>query len=208
MDDSDEENIMISSVASSGKSEQIRDLSHRLLKESLTRQEIDEVYQKLQSEYDSLLAKHALAENTIDQLRIGAKVNLFSDGPTPHQAQQLHVIEVRSNPQPVALPSTERAVFRNAGLLSVATCTEDNYNDKSSGVCSPNGASSSVPHRLKDLQNDIIAFQSAVADRELSYEQQKNLYNALKDKHNMLKKELKKLKENEEQSSGTNTAHR
>ena len=208
MDDSEEEHITVSSVASSGKSEQIRDLSHRLLRESLTRQEIDEVYQKLQSEYDSLLAKHALAENTIDQLRIGARVNLFSDGPTPHQAQQLQVIEVRSNPQPVSLPSRERAVIRNPGLLSVPTCSEGNYIDKSSGGSPPNGTPINVLHRLKDLQNDIVAFQSAVADRELSYEQEKNLYSALKDRHNELKKGLKKMKEGDEQSSGANTAHR
>ena len=207
-DSSDDEPIMLSSVASSGKSEQIKDLSHRLLQESLTRQEVDQLYQKLQSEYDNLLAKHALAENTIDQLRIGARVNLFSDSPIPHQAQILEVTEIKSSPQPISLQSKDRAVIKIPGVLSVSTVAENHYAGKGSSASPHVGVNSSVIHRLKDLQNDIVAFQSAVADRELSYEEQRNLYNALKDKHDSLKNELDNMKEHNGKSSGTYTAHR
>ena len=207
-DNSDEEPILISSVASSGKSEQIRDLSQRLLRESLTRQEIDELYHKLQSEYDTLLTKHALAENTIDQLRIGARVNLFSDGPTPHQAQQLKVIEIKSSPQPISVPSKERAVSEIPGQLSKSTHTNDSYTGKANSFEPNIEAQSSLLHRLKDLQNDIVAFQSAVAARELSFEEQKNLYNALKGKHDHLKEELEKVKEKDEHSVRANSTQR
>jgi len=207
-DSSDDEPIMLSSLASSGKSEQIKDLSHRLLQESLTRQEVDQLYQKLQSEYDNLLAKHALAENTIDQLRIGAKVNLFSDSPIPHQAQILEVTEIRSNPQPLSLQSKDRAVIKIPRVLSVSTVAENHYTGKENSASSQVGVNSSLIHRLKDLQNDILAFQSAVADRELSYEEQRNLYNALKDKHDSLKNELDDMKEHRGKSPGTNTTHR
>lgn len=36
-----------------------------------------------QEDYHKLLTKYAEAENTIDQLRLGAKVNLYSDPPQP-----------------------------------------------------------------------------------------------------------------------------
>ena len=209
MDDNSEcEHITISSKASSGKSEQIRSLHDQLLRESLTRQEIDELYEKLQSEYDTLLAKHAQAENTIDQLRIGARVNLFSDGPPLHQAEQFRVIEIKSNPQPISLPLKERAVINVPGR-SVSIGTENNDRRDGFDPQNPqNSADSNLLHRLKDLQNDVIAFQSALADRELSYEEQRNLYNALKDKHDGLKDELQKMKDDNAVSQGANSSYR
>ena len=204
MDESSEdEQITVSSHASSGKSEQIKSLHEQLLRESLTRQEASELYQKLQSEYDVLLAKHAEAENTIDQLRIGARIDLFSDGPIPHQAEQLKVIEIKTNPHPIPLPLKERAVLTSPGL---PVSTETEYETGQAGNGSPNAEdrrNSMALHRLKDLQNDLIAFQSALADRELSYEEQKNLYNALKDKYDILKEELKKKNQSKGSSQGT-----
>ncbi|XP_069746308.1 microtubule organization protein AKNA isoform X2 [Narcine bancroftii] len=46
-------------------------------------QEARELVYQLQEDYRSLLTKYAEAENTIDRLRIGAKVNLFADPPKP-----------------------------------------------------------------------------------------------------------------------------
>ena len=37
-------------------------------------------------DFDDLLSKYAMAEVTIDQLRLGAKLNLYSDQPQPAQA--------------------------------------------------------------------------------------------------------------------------
>lgn len=210
-DNNDDGHISLSSHASSGKSEQIRLLEQDLLRQSLTRQETHELYQKLQSEYDKLLAKHAQAENTIDQLRIGARVNLFSDGPLPHQAEQMQIIEVRVNPQPISVPLKERATNQHPGL-SASTTTGDYIDNANEGDESKKfksrRASSSILHRVKDLQNDIIAFQSALADRELVYEQQNNLYNALKDKLEDLKRELKETNKDNEKTQGTSTFDR
>ncbi|EDO42604.1 predicted protein, partial [Nematostella vectensis] len=54
-----------------------------LRRERSHRKEADQLYTRLQAEYDNLLTKYAQAENTIDQLRIGAKLNLYSDLPPP-----------------------------------------------------------------------------------------------------------------------------
>ena len=206
MEDSDDGNITISSKASSGKSEQIRSLNDRLLRESFTRREADELYQKLQSEYDLLLAKHAQAENTIDQLRIAARVDLFSNGPIPHQAMPLEIVEFKSTPQPISISSPEKAVInwpRQTTEIGVGVQDGVPQLPYSEGKFDSN-----FIHRIKDLQNDIAAFQSALADRELSFEDQKNLFNALKDKHDRLKEQLTMAKEHNGESQGTSTQDR
>ncbi|XP_071802764.1 uncharacterized protein [Asterias amurensis] len=64
------------------------DLSLRLQEESRTRRHADELVGQLQKNYDDLLGKYAQAENTIDQLKLGARVSLYSDGPAPGQSLQ------------------------------------------------------------------------------------------------------------------------
>ncbi|ESP01702.1 hypothetical protein LOTGIDRAFT_70232, partial [Lottia gigantea] len=49
------------------------------------RKQATELVQQLQKDYDSLLSKYALAELTIDQMRLGAKINVYADSPTPNQ---------------------------------------------------------------------------------------------------------------------------
>ncbi|XP_008055402.1 AT-hook-containing transcription factor [Carlito syrichta] len=48
-----------------------------------TPEQATELVHQLQEDYHKLLTKYAEAENTIDQLRLGAKVNLYSDPPQP-----------------------------------------------------------------------------------------------------------------------------
>ena len=47
----------------------------------------DEHFKHLQEEYNNLLTRYAAAENTIDELRLGTRVALYSDTPTPIAAQ-------------------------------------------------------------------------------------------------------------------------
>ncbi|XP_051892750.1 microtubule organization protein AKNA isoform X2 [Pristis pectinata] len=51
-------------------------------------QQATEMVYQLQEDYRRLLTKYAEAENTIDRLRIGAKVNLFTDPPKPGHSFQ------------------------------------------------------------------------------------------------------------------------
>lgn len=62
------------------------ELKAKLNQESSQRKQATELVHQLQKDYDSLLSKYALAELTIDQLRLGAKITLYSDSPTPSQA--------------------------------------------------------------------------------------------------------------------------
>ncbi|XP_077000073.1 microtubule organization protein AKNA isoform X3 [Tamandua tetradactyla] len=64
----------------------------RVPQEFQTPEQATELVHQLQEDYHKLLTKYAEAENTIDQLRLGAKVNLYSDLPQP--SPSLHVGKV------------------------------------------------------------------------------------------------------------------
>ncbi|KAK7496993.1 hypothetical protein BaRGS_00011729 [Batillaria attramentaria] len=63
------------------------ELSTQLKQESVRRKQATELVQQLQKEYDSLLSKYALAELTIDQMRLGARITIHADSPTPSSVQ-------------------------------------------------------------------------------------------------------------------------
>ncbi|GCB66722.1 hypothetical protein scyTo_0015037, partial [Scyliorhinus torazame] len=56
-------------------------------KQSVEANHTPELFQQLQEEFDKLLIKYAEAENTIDQLRFGAKVSAYSDSNKNQMAQ-------------------------------------------------------------------------------------------------------------------------
>ncbi|XP_065734927.1 microtubule organization protein AKNA [Phocoena phocoena] len=66
----------------------------RLPQEFQTPEQATKLVHQLQEDYHKLLTKYAEAENTIDQLRLGAKVNLYLDPPQPS-----HSIHTGTMPQ-------------------------------------------------------------------------------------------------------------
>lgn len=62
------------------------ELTKKLKQESSRRQQATQLVKQLQSDYDKLLSKYALAELTIDQMRLGAKISIHAASPTPSQA--------------------------------------------------------------------------------------------------------------------------
>ncbi|XDA71771.1 hypothetical protein R6Z07F_002057 [Ovis aries] len=66
----------------------------RVPQEFQTPEQATKLVHQLQEDYHKLLTKYAEAENTIDQLRLGAKVNLYSDPPRPS-----HSIHTGTMPQ-------------------------------------------------------------------------------------------------------------
>ncbi|XP_060056011.1 microtubule organization protein AKNA isoform X2 [Erinaceus europaeus] len=66
----------------------------RVPQEFQTPEQATKLVHQLQEDYHKLLTKYAEAENTIDQLRLGAKVNLYSDPP-----QANHSIHMGTMPQ-------------------------------------------------------------------------------------------------------------
>ncbi|KAL4219291.1 hypothetical protein ACF0H5_021871 [Mactra antiquata] len=78
------------------------ELTKKLKQESSRRQQATQLVKQLQSDYDKLLSKYALAELTIDQMRLGAKISIHANSPTPSQAtsgslqsaQHLHMLQL------------------------------------------------------------------------------------------------------------------
>ncbi|KAF7257588.1 hypothetical protein EG68_07259 [Paragonimus skrjabini miyazakii] len=66
------------------------ELQARLQQEISMRKQQDDYIRQLQMFYDNLLAKHALAEVTIDQLRMGSKIRTASEDRSPGMHQGAH----------------------------------------------------------------------------------------------------------------------
>ena len=88
------------------------EMTKKLKMESSKRQQATYLVKQLQSDYDKLLSKYALAELTIDQMRLGAKINVYAASPTPSQAtsgslqsaQHLQMLQL-TNPQRASVVS-------------------------------------------------------------------------------------------------------
>nr|XP_021403766.1 microtubule organization protein AKNA [Lonchura striata domestica] len=67
--------------------------------------------QQLQDDYHKLLTKYAEAENTIDQLRLGARVSLFSDPPQPSRSLAVGTVGTGSRVVTLSIPQARTAAL-------------------------------------------------------------------------------------------------
>ncbi|XP_060064275.1 uncharacterized protein LOC132544669 [Ylistrum balloti] len=114
------------------------ELSSKLNQEFHKRKQATELVQQLQKDYDKLLSKYASAELTIDQLRLGARVTLHSNSPTPSQAttgsmQSLQQPQVMQMNRGVKSPSPFQGSLGYASPMSVDSTAADSYNDQGQG---------------------------------------------------------------------------
>ncbi|NXF75094.1 AKNA factor, partial [Sclerurus mexicanus] len=68
----------------------------------------------LQDDYHKLLTKYAEAENTIDQLRLGARVNLFSDPPQPSRSLAVGTVGTACPVMTLSIPQARTAALGTA----------------------------------------------------------------------------------------------
>ncbi|NXQ52585.1 AKNA factor, partial [Anthoscopus minutus] len=64
-----------------------------------------------QDDYHKLLTKYAEAENTIDQLRLGARVSLFSDPPQPSRSLAVGTVATGSRVMTLSIPQAQTAAL-------------------------------------------------------------------------------------------------
>ncbi|NXV69058.1 AKNA factor, partial [Molothrus ater] len=74
----------------------------------------------LQDDYHKLLTKYAEAENTIDQLRLGARVSLFSDPPQPSRSLAMGTVATGSRVMTLSIPQARTAALGMATALATA----------------------------------------------------------------------------------------
>ncbi|NXI08557.1 AKNA factor, partial [Irena cyanogastra] len=73
-----------------------------------------------QDDYHKLLTKYAEAENTIDQLRLGARVSLFSDPPQPSRSLAVGTVATGSRVMTLSIPQARTAALGMATAPAAA----------------------------------------------------------------------------------------
>ncbi|XP_075936056.1 microtubule organization protein AKNA [Anarhichas minor] len=81
-----------------------------------SRQQATTLLDQLEEDYNRLLTKYAEAENTIDRLRLAAKVNLYSDPPKPGHLVLSGPNRDSSKFMMLDFPAAQRAEFNSASL--------------------------------------------------------------------------------------------
>ncbi|XP_063116213.1 microtubule organization protein AKNA isoform X2 [Cavia porcellus] len=77
-----------------------------------TPEQATELVHQLQEDYHKLLTKYAEAENTIDQLRLGAKIHLYSDPPRPSQSIHMGTVPQGTKVLSFTIPQPRSAEWR------------------------------------------------------------------------------------------------
>ncbi|XP_028919283.1 microtubule organization protein AKNA isoform X2 [Ornithorhynchus anatinus] len=78
-----------------------------------TPEQATQLVQQLQEDYHRLLTKYAEAENTIDRLRLGAKVNLHSDPPRHSHGIHTRTLPAGTQPLTLSIPQARRATLQS-----------------------------------------------------------------------------------------------
>ncbi|KAJ8039278.1 AT-hook-containing transcription factor [Holothuria leucospilota] len=182
------------------------ELSSRLSEERKTRRQTTKVVEQLQLDYDELLAKYAQAENTIDQLRLGAKVNLYSDPPPRGQSSGGSLTPAKQ-PQWFELATPQRAESSIAANSRGVTASSA-VGPSAGGVEEVPGedilTSQRVSHDMRltvaNLAQQIPLLERAIDSNQVPAAEQQELFNQLKQTHGQLEEEyMQRMEEAKEQ---------
>ncbi|XP_078721581.1 uncharacterized protein LOC144937889 isoform X1 [Lampetra fluviatilis] len=125
-----------------------------------------DMVRQLQEDYDKLLTKYAEAENTIDHLRLGAKVSLFVDAPKP-ASNAIHVGTLNTPSRPVTLTIPKP---QQAWLIQPGAGSQEHPDDDSGGArCSMHEEEATPGMCLtRELASQALCFRDKVNEfREL-----------------------------------------
>ncbi|KAL3870445.1 hypothetical protein ACJMK2_038513 [Sinanodonta woodiana] len=148
------------------------ELTQKLKQESSKRAQATELVQQLQKDYDRLLSKYAMAELTIDQLRLGAKISLHSDSPTPSQATSGSVASMQY-PQVLHLNATpSRGLSRTSPL-------------QRQPLISP----------ISGGRLCMDSFQTLIEEKQLPTEEHEQVFEKIRTEHEQIRKDYLQAKE-------------
>ncbi|XP_032653637.1 microtubule organization protein AKNA [Chelonoidis abingdonii] len=82
-------------------------------------QQATELVKQLQEDYHRLLTKYAEAENTIDRLRLRAKVSLYADPPKPSHSVHMGTMAHSSKVMAFSIPQIQTAEFSTTPALAL-----------------------------------------------------------------------------------------
>ena len=209
--------VSISSSSASTKinpaplNETVDKLKDLLRKETHSHKETGHCYNTLQLEYDDLLRKYAEAENTIDKLRIGARIKLYYD---PQQRYDDTIFEAGTARCKSAQLVHLMAQPQKAHLSRTYSVPENLPSKKDGGGKSEahdDDEETQLANRIQLLQKDVTNFHTLLSSSDdssecqhppLDGEQQKEICDALKSEYEGIKNMLKSL-ENKQANGDT-----
>ncbi|XP_036444979.1 microtubule organization protein AKNA [Colossoma macropomum] len=116
--------------------------------------------QQLQEDYNRLLTKYAEAENTIDRLRLEAKVGMYSDPPKPSQPTLPGVLQEGSKVMMLSFPQAQRVELSANNVHS----TQERIDSDPISSMSP--VSLAAIQLTEALSNHVQRFQLQVEEFE------------------------------------------
>ncbi|KAG7498396.1 hypothetical protein JOB18_007912 [Solea senegalensis] len=115
--------------------------------------------ERLQEDYSKLLIKHAEAENTIDRLRFGAKVNLFSEPPKPSCSVPSELSQHASRSMTLDFPQAQRPELGSASPQTNGHGAEPSlFSDTSALSSSAHHGLNMGQHAAQTLHNQAAKF--------------------------------------------------
>eukprot|EP00062_Callorhinchus_milii_P023234 gi/632981862/ref/XP_007907822.1/ PREDICTED: AT-hook-containing transcription factor-like [Callorhinchus milii] len=178
----------------------------KVLEEFKSPHQASEMVYQLQEDYRRLLTKYAEAENTIDRLRIGAKVSLFAAAPDPGQSIPMASHNPCLKVTTIAIPRAQRAEISlapspgghtemdsaasNSGIKNqeVSECFMEPVNGLSSGrnMCGPEATTGecltwALAEGADSLQRKMDEFEGLMDEGKVLPEAQLRAFQQLKD---------------------------
>ncbi|XP_016141638.1 AT-hook-containing transcription factor isoform X2 [Sinocyclocheilus grahami] len=153
-------------------------------------QQASTLMQQLQEDYNRLLTKYAEAENTIDRLRLEAKVGLCSEPPKPSTAILSGVIQEASKVITLSFPQAQRAEFgagsahlfqqrdhsENCRKTPTRPSSVNSVSSRRSGSLTANHLTETLTKQTQRFQLQVDAFEALLKNGKLkSCEQIKGL---------------------------------
>ncbi|XP_021085792.1 microtubule organization protein AKNA isoform X3 [Mesocricetus auratus] len=120
----------------------------RVPQEFQTPEQATELVHQLQEDYHKLLTKYAEAENTIDQLRLGAKVHLYSDPPQPNQSICSGTMPQGSKVLSFSVPQPRSAEWWPGPARNPQASEATGWSSPRADLSPPSSPSMATPRRL------------------------------------------------------------
>ncbi|XP_059850023.1 microtubule organization protein AKNA isoform X1 [Hypanus sabinus] len=165
-------------------------------------QQATEMVYQLQEDYRRLLTKYAEAENTIDRLRIGAKVNLFVDPPNPGHSFQGETMNRASKVMTFAISHPQKAKLGPSLDSNAQTECQDmrelpgtlggtwisSQNDPTMEPTAGNCLNLTLAQQIEVLQEQIGTFETFLKARKLSSGAQLKAFQKLREGQDALER--------------------
>ncbi|KAG8554444.1 hypothetical protein GDO81_003798, partial [Engystomops pustulosus] len=184
-----------------------------------TPQQATELVHQLQEDYHKLLTKYAEAENTIDRLRLGAKVHLYSDPPQPSHSVQMGTTTSGAKVMEFSIPHPQTATFSSVndhlgenGIDSGSsghqkpTLTPQVHTlqetSGSSSIHPPEDIASTLTSHLENLYREVELFEELLQSGKLTPGEQQQALRELHGSLDLLERRYLKAQEQQRTGSG------